>query len=105
MKIIFSPIRFDTPLDLERNGDVLTINGEVFDFSAIPPGATLPRDAIASDWFAGDVERDDAGSLTIRLLLPHGANAPEETCFPAPLEVTVDGPVALPPYEVIEEET
>ncbi len=105
MNIIFSPIRHDTPMTLERLGETIIINGEAFDFSAIPPGATLPRDAIASDWFAGDVERDAAGSLTLRLLLPHGANAPEETCFPAPLEVTVDGPVALPPYEVIEEET
>ncbi|WP_439526171.1 hypothetical protein [Roseovarius mucosus] len=99
MLITLSPARRDTPLTLSRNGDVLTINGEVFDFTPLPEGATLPREAIASDWFAGPVERV-GGTLRLTLVLPHGANAPQETLFPAPLTLTGNGPVALPSYEL-----
>jgi len=99
MQITLSPARRDTPLTLDRTGDALTINGEVFDFTPLPDGATLPREAIASDWFAGPVERVD-GTLRLSLVLPHGANAPQETLYPAPLTLTGNGPVILPPYEV-----
>jgi len=99
MQITLSPTRRDTPLTLSRQGDALTINGEVFDFTPLPEGATLPREAIASDWFAGPVERVD-GTLRLSLVLPHGANAPQETLFPAPLILTGDGSVTLPPYEM-----
>jgi len=99
MQITFSPQRRDTPLALSRSGDTLTINGEAFDFSPLPEGATLPQEAITGDWFAGPVERID-GELHLTLALPHGANAPHETLFPAPITLTGDGPVALPPYEV-----
>ena len=40
MKIKLSPILLNTPLDLSRSGDTLTINGETFDFSPLPEGAT-----------------------------------------------------------------
>ena len=103
MELKLTSQRRDTPLELIRSGDTLTINGEAFDFSELPGGATLPLEAIQSDWFAGDVHRID-GVLHVTLTLPHGANAPEETRFPAPMTLTGDGPVDLPPYE-IEEET
>jgi len=99
MQLTFSPMRREEQLTLSRVGDVLTINGEAFDFSGVPAGATLPRDAIACDWIAGDVERDGTGALTVPLILPHGANAPEETRFPIPITVTADGAIALPPYD------
>jgi hypothetical protein len=101
MQIILSPIRAETPLTLHRAGDVLTVNGEAFDLSGIPEGATLPREAVACDWLASDITRR-GGSLQMTILLPHGANAPEETRHPAPLELTSDGPVALPPYDAEE---
>ena len=101
MQIILSPIRAETPLTLHRAGDVLTVNGEVFDLSGIPEGATLPREAVACDWLASDITRI-AGSLQMTILLPHGANAPEETRHPAPLVLTSNGPVTLPPYDVEE---
>lgn len=109
MKITLSPYApLPQNLEAERNvsvtksGDTLTINGEAFDFSAIPNGATLPREAISSFWVAGPVERDNAGVLTVPLRLPCGPNSPEETRFPQPLEDVPDGPVSLPPYEVTE---
>jgi hypothetical protein len=97
MQITLSPARRETPLTLSRNGDALTLNGAVFDFAPLPEGATLPPEAIASDWFAGPVERV-GGTLRLTLVLPHGANAPQETLFPVPLTLTGNGPVSLPPY-------
>lgn len=102
MNITLSPIRADAALTLHRAGDVLTINGEAFDLSGIPEGATLPRTAVACDWLASDIVRTD-GVLHLSLFLPHGANAPEETRFPVPLVVTANGPVTLPPHDQTEE--
>jgi hypothetical protein len=98
MHIQLSPVRRDETLSVEVEGDTLILNGEAFDFAPLPAGATLPRAAIASDWFAGDVRRDEAGDLHLALVLPHGAEAPDETLFPAPITAQ-DGPVPLPPFE------
>ena len=98
MHITLSPMRRDEQLTLHRAGDVLTINGEDFDFTPIPEGATLPRDAVDCDWLASDVTRI-GGMLHMTLIVPHGANAPEETRFPAPITLVEDGPVELPAYE------
>ena len=99
MQITLTPMNRDDRLTLERSGNVLTINGEAFDFTAIPEGGTLPRDAVACDWLAGDVTRS-GGVLHLTLVLPHGANAPQTTLFPAPITLTGDGPVTLPTNEV-----
>ena len=105
MHIRFSPMRRDDRLALFVAGDVLTINGEAFDFSGVPDGATLPRGAVACAWLASDVERID-GEIRLTLILPHGPNAPRETLFPDPVQVD-DGEVPMPPYareEPVEEE-
>jgi hypothetical protein len=102
MQLNFTPVRSDSTLEASVAGDVLTINGEVLDFGPLPKGATLPRAAIDCDWIAGNVTRDDAGALTVPLILPHGANAPPETLFPAPIDAG-DGDVQLPPHSAPEE--
>jgi hypothetical protein len=104
MNLTFSPVRMDTPLTASVDGDVLTLNGAALDFGPLPKGATLPRAAIPCDWIAGDVTRDDAGMLTVPLILPHGANAPPDTLFPTPVTVTA-GAVPLPPYQIEMEAT
>jgi len=38
----------------------------------------------------------EGGQLRLTLILPHGADAPPEAVFPAPLLLTADGPVTLP---------
>ncbi|MDM5117190.1 hypothetical protein [Aeromonas hydrophila] len=107
MKILLSPIRSNTALEAIVAGDVITLNGEVADFSSLPEGAVIPRHAIDSMWIAGDVSRVN-GEIHLTILLPHGADAPEETRFPAafsdPMTVTY-GMVPLPPYNapVIDE--
>ena len=101
MFITLTPMRRDDSLTLHRAGDVLTVNGQVFDFSALPEGGLLPQAAVACDWLASDVERRD-GVLHLTLILPHGpmaALAPpgaQALLFPAPLLLVEDGPVALP---------
>jgi hypothetical protein len=102
MRITLSPVRLDTPMTLQRHGDVLTINGEEFDFGGLPEGAVLPAVAVASPMLAGDVTRV-SGVLSLTLILPHGAMAPQDTLFPDLLILTGDGPVDLPPYEVTDE--
>lgn len=97
MHISFSPMRRDDRLDLCVSGDVLTINGEAFDFGGVPEGATLPRDAVDSDWLASDVERL-GGEIILTLILPHGVNAPQETRNPEPVHVQ-DGPVPVPQFD------
>ena len=101
MHLIFTPMRHDVRLTLSRQGDVLTINGEAFDFTALPEGASLPGDAIRSDWIAGEVSRKE-GRLHIPLILPHGANAPGTTRHPEPITLNDDGPVDLPAYDTEE---
>jgi len=97
VKLIFSPVRGNTPLLLSRSGDTLTVNGMALDFSGLPDGATLPATAIDCERIAGDVTRTD-GVLTVPLLLPHGPIAPRSTRFPEPLTLTEDGQVDLPDW-------
>ncbi|MCQ9618414.1 hypothetical protein L1889_18410 [Paenalcaligenes niemegkensis] len=79
-----------------RQGDTLIINDEPWDFSVIPPGATLPREHFDCPYAAGDVERDTDGKLHITLLFPHASKAPDEACFPDLIIDPADGPIALP---------
>lgn len=96
MRLNFEPVRMDASLSLLVKGDELQINGEAFDFGPLPEGAILPRAAVACEWLASDVTRR-GGQIELTLILPHGANAPHETRFPAPIDA-VDGPVPLPEF-------
>lgn len=102
MHISFSPQRRGDVLIVSKVGDVLTINGDTIDLSAIPEGATLPAGAIDSEWIAGPVERID-GVLHLTLLLPHGPDPSSAVAFPEPILVVSDGPVAVP-IDVAEQE-
>ena len=95
MKLIFSPQRRDDTLTLSKSGDALTVNGTVYDFSPLPDGATLPREAIDCEWICGNVERVN-GELVIPILLPHGPDASEAARFPERMAVIIDGGVVLP---------
>ncbi|KEO61296.1 hypothetical protein [Thioclava indica] len=101
MKLALSPRRADTPLTLSCAGETLMFNGETLDLSAIPDGASLPAEAVASDWIVGPISRND-GELSLTIALPCGANAPDETRFPQPITVIQDGPIMLPPYQLEE---
>lgn len=98
MHITFSPVRRDGRPTISRKGDALIIDGETFDFSGVPDGATLPAEAVASEWVTGAVSRI-GGVLQVELMLSHGAAAPPETLDPAPVRVIRNGAVVMPPYE------
>lgn len=105
MRIKLSPVRMDKTLDVSKAGSVLTVNGEQFDFSRMGEGGTLPRSAISSDWFGGDVDVVD-GDMVLTLVLPLSANFSPEQAFPVDLVDVPDGPVAFPqPLTAPEEVT
>lgn len=95
MIIKLSPVRSDDILNVEVSGDTLRLNGAAFDFSALPDGATLPAEAIGSLRVGGPVERID-GHLVVTLLMPHGAEAGEQSRFPVDIVSPADGRVPLP---------
>lgn len=101
MQIKLNPQRRDDSLTVVKQGDTLIVNGTEYDFSAVPEGATLPADAIDSDFFSGDVSRID-GVLHLTLTLPHGPNPQHHVAFPEPIINPVDGEIALP--KNVEEE-
>jgi hypothetical protein len=99
MRIKFSPSARcpgdDATLTVIKAGDVLTIDGENFDFSPLGEGEVLPRLAMGSPWFQGPVERT-GGELIVTLRLPHGTNPPPGVAFPADLVDVADGAVEVP---------
>ena len=95
MILNYSPQRRDDTLIIVKQGDILTINGIPYDFSKLPNGATLPREAIDCEWIVSDVNRVN-GEIELTILLPHGANASHEARFPEPINITSDGQVVLP---------
>ena len=97
MNVNFKPIRHNETLKIVKNGDELTVNEEVYDFSSLSDGHKLPRGSIDNKWIVGDVYRED-GILNITFLLPHGKNASEETRYFESIINPDDGELDLPPY-------
>ncbi|TPN16254.1 hypothetical protein FJ973_06055 [Mesorhizobium sp. B2-1-3] len=95
MRISFSPQRRDEELVLEKTGDRIRINGELFNFNGLAEGDTIKRENIPGEFFAGDVTKID-GEVHIVLTLPHGPNPSQSVAFPADIVVTADGPIAVP---------
>lgn len=95
MIIKLSPQRRDDTLVVVRSSSTLAINGEVFDFSRMADGDTLPASAISSPWFCGQVDSID-GELELTLILPLPANYSPEQAFPLPLENVLNGPIVFP---------
>lgn len=98
MIISFSPQRRDDTLSVSKLGDVLTINGDAFDFAGLPDGATIEAGIVPCKWIIGPVERI-GGELHLTLLLPHGPNPSEAVAFPAPLIDPENGVLSLPSDE------
>lgn len=95
MKIYLSPIRRDDSLTVIKSGEALIINGEGFDFTILPEGATIPLGKVPCEWIAGPIERIE-GQLHVTLLLPHGPNPTEAAAFPSAIINPPDGPLGLP---------
>lgn len=96
MHLTLSPVRMDTVLTASRCGDVLTLNGQAYDFSDLSEGESRPEPDCP--YLMGPVVRV-GGVLRMTLLLPHGARPPQETLFPQSILMAEDGPIPLPPFE------
>lgn len=96
MNIFLSPQRRDASLAIFKTGSILRLNDEAdFDFSPMTEGSTLPRSAIDSEWFAGDIEMR-GGALNLTLFLPLPNNYSPAQAFPEPLSDVTDGLVVFP---------
>lgn len=95
MHITLIPQRRNDTLTVTKQGDTLTINGTPFDFSVIPDGATLPANAVDSEYLTGNIERID-GVLHLSLILPTGPDASQAANFPAPIINPANGVLELP---------
>lgn len=103
MHITLIPAGRNGPLTMTRQQDAMIINGLRFDFTGLPEGGELPADTIDTPYITGTVTRtDNQINLTIRL--PFGVNAPRETKFPEPITADLDGPIALPPFDIVTNE-
>jgi len=93
-----SPLSPTATLIVSKQGEAITLNGVQFDFSRLENGATLPAEAVWSDWIGSPVERI-GGELVLTLTLPCRADAPESARFPVDIVSPADGPVRLPGLE------
>lgn len=81
MKIKFHTQRRDDELLIKISGDVITVNGDEYDFSPIGEGETLPHSAIALDTFIDDISRIN-GELEIGIIIPHKDKPAHAIAFP-----------------------
>lgn len=95
MKIKLSPVRADAFLAVGKLGDIVTLNGMSLDFTRLGDGATLPAEAISCPWISRAVERIN-GQLVLTVVMPHGAEASEQSRFPVDIVNPPDGRVQLP---------
>lgn len=95
MKIILVPQRREQSLEVVKLGNTLALNGEIFDFSPMSEGDTLPASAISSEWFFDKVHNVD-GEIELTLFLPLPENFSPEQAFPLPLTDVPDGLVVFP---------
>lgn len=96
MQIEFAPQFSNATLNLSLEGNLLVINGEPHDFSAIPVGGSVGN--------VGQVlsaSRNDDG-LKVQLVLPHSQAADVSVRFPQPIVVTQNGPIAVPGQDAPE---
>lgn len=90
----------NAPLSLERQGATLLFNGEPFDLSVIPDGATLEPGGHDCPWITGPIEGTATGPV-LTVIAPYaGGDLPESLWSPAAIIDPPDGPIALPAYEV-----
>lgn len=81
IKFNFSPVRADNKTAIRVSGSTVIVNGTDFDLSQIPDGATVDHPVIQNCTRTGD-------DYELTLQITHGPNAPYETRFPEPVEVT-----------------
>jgi len=92
MFISLTPVRTDESLTLERQGDNLIINGQVFDLAELADSD--PESAPPSPFIVGPVQRSGDG-YTVSVLLPYGEDRGADPPQARQVQVTQDGPIEL----------
>lgn len=87
-------------LELSRAGDVLTINGDTIDFSALPEGATIEDGAALHPKLVGPIDRI-GGKIHLTICLPYRGSGHVEA--PAPVDAE-DGSIDIPFIVPVSEE-
>jgi hypothetical protein len=95
MIIKLSPQRSDEILTLVKNGDMLRINNQNYDFNPLVEGAVLPMGSINCKFIAGNVTRTN-GEVVVTIILPYNVSHSNNRRFPTDLINVPDGPVELP---------
>lgn len=96
MNIYLSPVVREGYDEYYKQGNVLTLNGESFDFSPMREGDTLPLEAISSELFGGNVEYKNGHlEVVVKFSIPPERYS-QEQAFPDPMIDVPDGLVALP---------
>lgn len=89
-KITLSPQYSDAVLMLEKVGNILTLNGEKYDFSPLEEGDEIPPEAIDSYFIVGDIKKID-GIVHLTIIMPYSdGEAPEHIRFPEPIMLIED---------------
>lgn len=100
MLINLSPINSVETISAIVNGDTIHINGDEFDFSFIPEGASLPASATGSEYFFGEITRL-GGVINVSMFLPYRGGGHFDC--PAYIEVG-DGDVEFPQHTLQPEQ-
>lgn len=95
MKITFVPQLSDAVLELNKSGDVLTVNGDELDFSDLPEGGEYPVGSIDNLYVLGGVVRNN-GHIELSIILPFSNPAWSGASQNHVRTVIADGPVSLP---------
>lgn len=104
VKITFSPVEGLPPTDITVEGDMLTIDGRLHDFTDLAEGDVLTMESVNDPMVVSDVMRVN-GEIVVTVILPHGPDAEPTTRYPVAMDVVTAGEVSLPPYEPLEENT
>lgn len=92
LKVNLSPVRSNQErLTASWFAPILTVGEVEYDLSELPDGATAEHPVL------GIVSRDNE-DYEVTLRMPHGPKAPEETRFPKPVIMYIDGFIKIPPW-------
>jgi hypothetical protein len=78
-----SPANSLVTLDVSSDSDVLTINGEAFDFSALEEGGKIEAVDVPSEYIISDVTRIN-GVVELTMVAPYLGEGTQEERFPTP---------------------
>lgn len=81
MKINLTPMRSDSRFSVSLAGMQLRIGDSFIDLGSVTAETPMPCHMTGCDWIVSDITMEE-GEISVTLIFPHGADAPEEMRFP-----------------------